>query len=223
METLAVVAGLSKLGGGTSYSVPSWSSVLAKQGIRRTLVTLRRKGEELSEFSSPDQVELITVPAYQFPWLNLQWSPSITRILSRLCVEKRVEILHNHGAWLPVNHSAAEVARRFKIPYIITPHGMLTLWCFNNKPFRKRLAWWTYQKKDVAMARVIHATAQGEADELRQLGFRGQTAVIPNGLNLPDWRERIQVTKELKTALFVSRIHFKKGLLNLVEIGRAHV
>ncbi len=216
ISTLAVVGGLSKTGGGTSYSVPAWSNALARENVQRFLVTVQAPGEELSDFVDANLVHLDKVSAFGTNKFNVRWAPGMKNKLRFICREQNIQLIHNHGAWLPANHTASQVARDFKIPYLITPHGMLTLWCFNNKPVKKRLAWWFYQKKDVDLARVIHVTAQSEGDELRHLGYGGSLAVIPNGLNLPDWKNVPAVEREMKTALFVSRIHPKKGLLDLV-------
>lgn len=149
--------------------------------------------------------------------LGLKLAPKFKSALEKLLLERKVDLIHNHGVWLPANHSASVVARKYKKPCIITPHGMLTIWCYNFKPLKKRIAWQLYLKKDVMDAAIVHMTSQGEVEEFKKLGFKGRLAVIPNGIHLPVIDQMIPKLKDGKTALFVSRIHPKKGLLNLVE------
>ena len=75
-----------------------------------------------------------------------------------------------------------------------------------------------YQRKDIAQASCIHATAAMEAENLRQLGFKNPIAVIPNGIDLSAYPISINSQEEQKrTILFLSRIHLKKGIELLIE------
>ena len=217
MNTLAVIGGLNKAAGGTSYSVPSWSNTLARLGVQGALLTERGCNEEMSGFLDEERINLITVRSFSVKGTNLRWSPATATRLARICRESAIDLIHNHGVWLPINHYCSTVSRRMGIPLVITPHGMLTKWSFSYRGWKKRLAWRLYQGSDLNQARVVHLTSANEEDDLRCLGFKGTTAVIPNGIDLPSWQEGTSLAKPCRTALFVSRIHPKKGLLNLVE------
>jgi glycosyltransferase involved in cell wall biosynthesis len=67
---------------------------------------------------------------------------------------------------------------------------------------------------------VLHATSQQEAEEFRALDLRQPIAVIPNGVSLSPAGPRPSSPNSqprTRTLLFLSRIHPKKGLLNLVS------
>jgi len=117
--------------------------------------------------------------------------------------------------WAPINHWACRFARRAAIPYLVAPRGMLEPWGMQQKRFKKRLAWLSYQKADVARAACLHATAEQEASNLRALGFKNLCAVVANGVDLNDGDANCQ--RSQRQALFLSRIHQKKGLPTLVE------
>jgi glycosyltransferase involved in cell wall biosynthesis len=93
---------------------------------------------------------------------------------------------------------------------------MLGAWAMNRGKAKKRLAWWLYQRSDLANATAFHATSQQEADDIRSLGFRQAIAVIPNGVDFPDPMPERKST-DVRQMLFMSRIHPKKGLLNLLR------
>ena len=89
-------------------------------------------------------------------------------------------------------------------------------WAMAHGGMKKRLAWHFYQRRDLESADAFHCTSELEAEEVRKLGFRQPIEVIPNGITrpacLPERHERSG-----RRALFLSRIHPKKGLVNLVR------
>ena len=87
----------------------------------------------------------------------------------------------------------------------------------SHKAWKKRLAWNLYQRRDLESAAVLHATAEQEAESFRQLGLRPPIAIIPNGTDLPEWRDLAYPKGTPRKMLFLSRIHQKKGLLELVQ------
>ena len=52
----------------------------------------------------------------------------------------RSTIVHIHGMWSPLLWRSANLARNFRVPYAITPHGMLDPWCLRQKSLKKRVA-----------------------------------------------------------------------------------
>ncbi len=125
-------------------------------------------------------------------------------------------VLHSHGLWLPVHHTAARFARASRTPLVISPHGMLTPWALRHRAWKKKLAWHLYQRNDLTAAGALHATSTQEADEFRALGLRNPVAVIPLGIALPPPAPPAERPAGPKTAVFLSRIHPKKGLLDFV-------
>jgi glycosyltransferase involved in cell wall biosynthesis len=126
------------------------------------------------------------------------------------------DVVHVHGMWSVVNHAACRIAVESRRPLIVSPRGMLEPWALHEKKFRKKAAWFTYQRTDLADAQVLHATSEQEAEQIRRL-LRNRTNVIvvPNGCDLPD--SSIPNEPKQRRILFLSRIHKKKGLLLLVE------
>ena len=127
------------------------------------------------------------------------------------------DIVHLHGIWSQALHRCAVICRRKKIPYIIAPRGMLEPWSLQQKWLKKRIARWLYQDRDLKCAAALHATAESEAEQFRKLGFRNPIIVSPNGVNVPKKFEPRNTQNTRKRVLFVSRMHPKKGVLELVE------
>lgn len=134
---------------------------------------------------------------------------------------KGFDLVHIHGIWDPRLHNVAKMCRAAKVPYIIAPRGMLEPWSLKQKWLKKRIARFLYQDKDLKCAAALHATAESEAEQFRKLGFRNPVVISPNGVNLLGDSNRVEraerVDGERKRVLFVSRMHPKKGVLELVE------
>lgn len=130
------------------------------------------------------------------------------------------DVIHNFGTWTFFNHSISVKARQLKIPQVFCPMGMLEPWSLAQKPLKKRLGWMLYQQHDIECSSAVHATAQSEAENLRALGIKVPIAVIPRGTYIPTHQTAKPTwprDSSKKTILFLSRIHPKKGLLELVQ------
>jgi glycosyltransferase involved in cell wall biosynthesis len=136
----------------------------------------------------------------------------------------RVDVLHDNGIWLRHNHELAKLALQRGIPRIVSTRGMLEPWATSQKRWKKRLAWWLYQRRDLMRAACLHTTAPREAQNVRALGLGIPICMIPNGVDLPeidstagDRKYEALGQEGHKVALFLGRIHPKKGLPMLIE------
>ena len=101
------------------------------------------------------------------------------------------------------------------IPTLLSTHGMLDPWALSHKFFKKKLAWYFYQKNDVAKINLIHTTSPVESKNISDLGVEVPRIMIPNAVSYPlDVNTR---RNNKKVALFLSRIHPVKGVLDLIE------
>jgi len=127
------------------------------------------------------------------------------------------DLVHIHALWEPVLQRINKWAHRGNVPVVWSPHGMLTPWALNNKKWKKRLAWWLYQKRGLAAARLLHATAASELEDIKRVGLKNDVVVVPLGVDVNDCVEHGKHVEGKKVLLFVSRVQKKKGLMNLVE------
>jgi len=129
-----------------------------------------------------------------------------------------IDLVHGNGLWQLLVHQMAVNARKMKLPYIISTHGMLEPWSLTQSKIKKQLALKLFQYKDLADASCIHATAPMEVESIRNLGLKNPIAMIPNGVNISEFPVDFAEKKiKPKKILFLSRIHIKKGIENLIE------
>jgi len=147
----------------------------------------------------------------------------LRRALRTLAQVKPPALIHSHGMWSPVNHWAAVLARQRGIPLILQPRGMLEPWALSQKALKKRIAMALYQRQDIDGATLFVVTAAMEFESIRALGIRQPIAVIPNGVLFstaisPSDGTGSPLREEPEhSVLFLSRVHPKKGVLDLLH------
>lgn len=143
-----------------------------------------------------------------------------------------IDILHFHGVWDPLLKATADIARKRGIPYIVAPHGMLDPWSLSQRRLKKQVALALGYRAMLNDAAFLHLLNRDEADLLRPLKLTAQSEIIPNGVSpqdlahLPARGEFRSAHPELGTSpfiLFLSRLHYKKGLDYLADAFKALV
>lgn len=211
VSVLHVVGSLAPDSGGPARTVPALCAALSAGGADVTLLSRR----------PPGTVPCVLDAGGVALELRDRLSGGVTREAIRNAMRDRHDaVLHSHGVWLPCNHAASTAARALGVAHVISPRGMLEPWSLRYHRLRKRLAWRLYQRRDIAAAAVLHATSESEADNLCALGLTNPVAVIPNAVTLPAGLPP-RPGQASRTALFLSRIHPKKGLLDLVSAWAA--
>lgn len=220
MRVVFTVAGLASRFGGPSRSVSSLCTALQNQEAEAEIVALRESEDRRHHPSGcVDNIRWVDCHSRYLP---VGWPMRFKREL-RLALRYRQDALvHDAGLWLPSNRYAAQIARELGVMRVVSPRGMLSDWALNHGGARKKLAWSLYQRRDLETASLLHATAESEAEEFRNCGLRAAIAIVPNGVDLPPpVEQRVRDGKFGRTALFLSRIHPIKGLLDLIDAWAA--
>jgi glycosyltransferase involved in cell wall biosynthesis len=137
-------------------------------------------------------------------------------VLRKFFNNRRPALVISHGIWLPVNLFTFILSRKYKVPLVIQPHGMLEEWSLRQNRAIKKISMFFYQKKALESAIAFIATSESEYLNIRKLGLLQPVALIPNGINMP-LRDKFldkcaTQKKESRTFLFLSRVHPKKGV-----------
>src|SRR6185295_13188068 len=132
---------------------------------------------------------------------------------------RSAEIIHNHGLWMMPNVYPGAVAKKHDVPLVISPRGTLSDWAFQHGSVLKPLFWFLVQKPALTATSCFHATAESEYEAIRRMGFRQPIAIIPNGIDIPAFARK--QPKNLRTLLFLGRVHPSKGLDMLLPAWQA--
>ncbi len=138
-------------------------------------------------------------------------------------IAQQVDVAHLHIPWRLTNLQLSGVLQKEKVPYVITPHGMLDDWSMRQSPLKKRCYLNLARHRLFRRAAAIHFTAQGEYEQAQRWIAMDDRAVIQcNTLDLtlydslPDpelaFKAFPQIRPEKKKILFLSRLHPKKGV-----------
>jgi poly(glycerol-phosphate) alpha-glucosyltransferase len=162
----------------------------------------------------------VSVAAFKTTWPRaIGRAPELLEALN----EFAPDICHTHGLWLYPSIATKNYSRKNNRPYLISPHGMLDPWALKNSRWKKLIADALFERAHLRGARCLRALCVSEADSIRRLQLQNDIAVIPNGIDLsmaavpsePPWKNFVEPGK--KVLLFLSRIHPKKGLVNLLK------
>lgn len=209
-----MIAGLEPTDGGPSYSVPRLCEALSASGEARA---------RLFSVTADGRAQVGRPCAYadlRFKWDHLRVpllrQMRISRGLSRALRSalRETDVVHSHGLWLAPNLDAAAAAKQAGKPHIVSPRGMLSAVALGISANRKQLAWRIGQGAALRQTACLHATSEAELEDIRAVGLRNPVAVIPNGIDIPEFREGCERSRVVLT---LGRIHPKKGLVALVR------
>jgi glycosyltransferase involved in cell wall biosynthesis len=223
MRVVEIVPSLEEKQGGPSKSVLGLSGALARLGEEVTVLATE------PGVGSTQAAEGIRTEVFHRDWPQ-RLCPS--RGLRTRLRQLQPEIVHHHTLWLRTLHYAHRRARSAGVPLVISPRGMMAPWTWAHRKWRKRLGRQLIHPGALAAASGWHATSEAEATDIRRCGFHQPICIAPNGVELPapeqmaaaaaSWHQRCPSTAQRPVALFYSRFHRKKRVLELIDAWLAH-
>lgn len=95
-----------------------------------------------------------------------------------------IDLVHLHLIWFYDKNIIATTLEKNGIPFIITTHGTyIKPHAFTGK---RVVAKWLYEVKYLNMATEIHAITPEEAIGLKKYGYKGDTFIVPNGIDIEE-------------------------------------
>jgi glycosyltransferase involved in cell wall biosynthesis len=208
-----VTQSVSRLAGGLFESVRYLSQVVNSLSNSNLAVLGIR-----DEMAAEDTACWSPIPVHTYPYYGPQklgFAPGMLRALR----DMDPELVHLHGLWRYTSVVVWRWAMATGRPYMVSPHGMLEPWSLGQSRVKKRLASLLYQGPCLRGATCIRATSRMEAESIRLAGYQTPIALVPNGVVVPPapLPRTPRENGRIRRALFLSRIHPKKGLINLVK------
>ncbi len=212
LRVVHVVPSLDVAGGGPARSVMRLASAQSRLGTQVRVVTGDADlgiencvAEEASDGLAVRRCAHLPLP-FELP------SREMLRVLKEEIAG--AHLVHLHSLWNGTIMAAARIARKSRVPYVLSPRGMLDPEAVRQKQSFKRLFRMLLDRATSDGAAGFHFLT---ADELNTAAWPprpGQrTAIIPNG---------IEVDAVHRAASALSPTLFTNGSPNLLYLGRLH-
>ncbi len=218
MRICHIVPSLEERHGGPSRSSRCLAAALAELGHEVDLLATQPGPE-----APPEREDRLRVLRF-----HRDWPPALcpsAGLRHRLHGEP-YDLIHHHALWLRTLH----YAHHADAPLVISPRGMMSDWAWRHHRWKKWLAARLVHPGALGQVAGWHATSRDEADEIRRRGFLQPVCVAANGVAAPSaeelthahetWTQRCPEVLSRPVALFYSRFHRKKRLLELVDLWR---
>lgn len=222
MKILHVIPRLDFADGGPVRAVIDLSNATQKRG-HQIAVASWAAPDAPQDWNAPGRPHTITVPEPDLPGGFLS-KPQIRDLRP---IVSRFDLIHLHGIWEPLVLQFARMAEHQDVPWVVSIRGMLDRWCMKQRALKKQVYLALGGSRTLNRAARIHLTAEAELEQARRYFRKSTPQVIPNLLNLEPYRELPpdSLAREQFAAfhsgdpviLFLSRIHYKKGIEHLVD------
>lgn len=153
----------------------------------------------------------------------LRYSPEMERFAAGPA-GKQFNVVHQHTIWTGISRVTYKLSKKHDTPSVIAPHGCLESWALKKSNWKKQIARYLYESRNLTNAACLHATAEPELSDFRKFGLLNPIAVIPNGISnkwlnsdgsADNFRNHFKIDPHKRILLFMSRITPKKGLFML--------
>jgi glycosyltransferase involved in cell wall biosynthesis len=163
----------------------------------------------------PDGVEIHYFPPGKLGQV-WSWGVGLRSCTRRLAtqLDGMHSVFHLHGVWSAPQYFAAMSACDHGVPFIVSPHGMLEPWLWDDQGWKirikKRLYWAVTGYPALSKASVIHAITPLEQKHLSGIFPRKRIEIIPNAIDIPEFGRGL-ADERGKRILYLGRIEPKKG------------
>ncbi len=212
IRVLLTIPTLSQISGGPAAVVQGLSEHLALLGASVSVLTYMTDPGQSEVLLRDDLVKVIHTSRSGF-------AGGFSNCLNKLLATRTIDVVHDFGLWMPANHAVTSVCYKSRIPLVSSPSGMLAGWALRHKAWKKRIAWWLYQRRDLVRATMLAATSSQELLDIRAKFPSKSIALIPNGVEISvlEANALTEVNNRVRKVVFLGRIHPVKGLKNLIE------
>jgi glycosyltransferase involved in cell wall biosynthesis len=226
MRTLHVIPSLAESDGGPSKAALEMCRELTRRSHNAEIYTTNATAQSRSDVLLGQPLSVHGVNVTYFP-INggtyYKYSYSMAAALKATI--PRYDIVHIHSLYQFPSTAAAHYCRKYRVPYILRPHGTLDPFLYKRHPLRKRIYELMIERRNLAAAAAVHFTSEEELRLATRSGldFKGVELddPLPCAARAADslWPE----LRGKRVILFLSRINFKKGLdILAAAFGEVH-
>ena len=228
MKILHVIPSISRIRGGPSAAIKGFILANSENEAEITLVTSDDDGEHRRITARNPNLQALKVfikgRVYIFKRLITPFGKvnnntiSISFVYWIIFNSRKFDIIHIHSFFSFFTLVTVYVCYCNKIPCIVRPLGQLTQWSLSQGSFYKRIFIWALIPILNSRYIYLHLTSPLEYQELPLALNRVKHFILPLGVGTPQVADVDYSSNSLvKRFLFLSRVHPKKRLLELLE------
>ena len=222
MKILIVIPALGHIYGGPSKSVVELAEALGSLGISIDIVTTNANGASNLDFPLCTWITKKYYRIQYFPYWNIfdykfTW-PLTTWLFEHV---SNYDLVHTNAIFSYPVLPTYWACQLHKVPYIVTPRGMLEPWALAYKSWKKHFYFTLLEKPALQNASAIQMLASTEAERIKDLHLKTPLVIIPNGIHRQDFEhllspalfyEKFPIAQNKTLIIFLGRIDPKKGL-----------
>lgn len=214
--------------GGPIHSVHNLSRAMVGKGVDVSVWTTNLGLKDRDDIPLGDEVIIDGVRVHYFPIIDsfhYALSPALMWYMDKRI--KDFDVVHIQGIYQFHSLVGGYYARKYGIPYVLSPRGMLLPVFLKMKgKVKKNIYINLVEKRNLKEADLVHCTTEDERKGLGDLGVSlKRTIVIPNGIPTEEirgefkegtFKEDYNLSGKI-TILFLSRLIWSKGLDILIS------
>ena len=129
---------------------------------------------------------------------------------------RKFDIVHIFGGWTLFYIKISLLAHKLKKIIIVHPMGLYEPCALEQKKFKKRIAWFLYQKKFLRQADLVHCATQNEEYNIKKLDKKIRTVILPFGINKKDIKKNF-LNRISRRCIYFSSLQKAKDLDILIK------
>lgn len=230
MKVLHVIPSVSLVRGGTSQAVLDIVKVLLDRCIDAEILTTNDNGPDLLDVPVCQCTAYKQVPIWFFPRFSPPIKPLKEFAFSHLLTTwlwqniTKYDLVHIHALFSYVCTTTMAIAHIKKIPYLVRPHGLLCTWSLQQSAWKKQIYLALIERANLNHSQALEFTTLQEQREAAPLALKPPSFILPFSVSVPTpipdarqlLRQRLQIPADEPIILFMSRLHYKKGLDYLI-------
>ena len=204
--------------GGPAKSVPSLARICSQHSLKNVILSTYKNKVPNNEII--DRYGLNHTPCTYIGPKKARFSISLFIEIIKILKREKNVILHLNNLWNFPTLCCYLISLVFNVPLIVSPRGAIETWSLKQRSLLKRFASFLFQKSMFNRS-YMHVTALDELKALKSYNSYKKSFCIPNGVSVE--KEKNVNKFERFTFLFMSRLHEKKGLKELLEAWKVFI
>ena len=209
---------IDKQTGGPAFSLKTIAEYQSKMGHEVIVIATKDK-KDRSPIKFNHGVKLIIIPSYTNFRYASNWEGNI---IDQIGVP---DIIHTYGLWNYHNIASYKFSKKYKIPHILAPCGMLYKDALIKSFFLKKVSWLFYQSYILKKISHFHAKSIEEKDNIHSFYSNSNISIVPNPIEFLENDQKIDYKylqmlniHNKKIIFFIGRLTQRKGLAQLIKV-----